>query len=56
MSVEMHLERLTPCKFFPTNFADIFSLIGMSFGVAVAISDARKCFTTNWTLERISKR
>jgi hypothetical protein len=40
VSVEVHLESLSSCKFFPAHFANKLSLIGVSFGVTVTISDA----------------
>ena len=40
VSVEMHLERLSSCKFFSTHFAYELSFVGVSFGVTVAISYA----------------
>lgn len=55
MSVEVHLKRLSPRKFFPTHFTNKLAFVSMSFGVAVAISDAGKSLTANRTLEEVHK-
>lgn len=40
VSVEVHLECLSPCKLFSAHFAYKLSFISVSFSMAIAISNA----------------